>query len=301
HSSARDLVTLADKLLENPLFAKAADSSTATLNTGDHPRQIDTRNLLLDSYPFVTGIKTGHTIDAGYVLVGSGEKNGTTLISAVLGTPSEGARDADTIKLLRYGFSLYKSSTPVRAGSTLSGPELDYDRGKLDLEATRSVQVSTRENQRVDTEVDIPGQLQGAVEKGRPIGEVRVTVDGRVAGSSPLVAAEGVGAAGIFRKALSALSGPLILLPLGLIVIIAGLMLASGRRLRLPRVGRGSRGDGAPDSSRPLGAGGRGPDGNGSRSERGREKSQRTAEDRERMRKERMDRRGKQRTPGEGQ
>ena len=35
---------------------------------------------------------------AGYVLVGSGTQDSTTLISAVLGTPNEPTRDADTLK-----------------------------------------------------------------------------------------------------------------------------------------------------------------------------------------------------------
>lgn len=291
HSSARDLVTLAAKLLEIPLFAKAADSSTATLKTGDHPRRIGTRNLLLDSYPFVTGVKTGHTLDAGYVLVGSGRKHGTTLISAVLGAPSEGARDADTVKLLRYGFSQYKSATPVEEGSTLAGPELDYGRGRLSLEATESVPVSTRPGQKIDTEVDIPAQIKGGVEQGEPIGVERVTVDGRLAGSTPLVAAESVGPAGIFRKAFSTLTSPLILLALGLIVIVAGVLLAGGRRPHPPSVRRRGGGSGpGPDA---------GPNKKGPRPQRAkRKKSQRTHEDRERMRKERMERRTRNRAPG---
>lgn len=320
YSSPRDLATLAGKLLQNPLFAKVSDSSRATLKSGDERRQIGTRNLLLNSYPFVTGIKTGHTIDAGYVLVGSGEKRGTTLISAVLGAPSEGARDADTLKLLQYGFSQYKSSTPVKAGSTVAGPELDYGRGKLELEATKSIQVTTRPGQKVDTEVDIPARIKGGAEKGTPIGEERVTVDGHLAGRSPLVAAESVGAAGIFRKAFSGLTGPLILVPLGLIAIVAGLILASGRRPHRPHLpsiqrradpepgpgpGFETATDPVPEPEDPPGGEsgadrGRGQNGDEPPPQRGRrrDKSQRTPADRERMRKERMERRTRNRAPG---
>ena len=52
---------------------------------------------------FVNGIKTGHTQQAGYVLVGSATRNGVTVLSAVLGDRSEAARNADTLALLRYG------------------------------------------------------------------------------------------------------------------------------------------------------------------------------------------------------
>ena len=63
-----------------------------TLKTGDHPRTFTNRNRLVVNYPFVNGVKTGHTRQAGYVLVGSASRNGIQLISAVLDTPSENAR-----------------------------------------------------------------------------------------------------------------------------------------------------------------------------------------------------------------
>ena len=48
--------------------------------------------------------RRGHTSRAGYVLVGSATRGGITVISAVLGDPSEAARDVDSLALLRYGF-----------------------------------------------------------------------------------------------------------------------------------------------------------------------------------------------------
>ena len=40
-------------------------------------------------YPWINGVKTGHTAAAGYVLVAAGHRDGMTLLSAVLGTASE--------------------------------------------------------------------------------------------------------------------------------------------------------------------------------------------------------------------
>ena len=78
------------------------DSPSGTLKTGVHPRTFRNRNRLVRKYPCVNGVKTGHTRGAGYVLVGSASRNGIQLISAVLGTPSEAARDADTMALLKW-------------------------------------------------------------------------------------------------------------------------------------------------------------------------------------------------------
>ena len=62
---------------------------------------VQNRNDLVLRYPFVDGVKTGHTLDAGYVLVGAAHAHGAPVISVVLGEPSEAARDADTLALLR--------------------------------------------------------------------------------------------------------------------------------------------------------------------------------------------------------
>ena len=61
YSSARDLATLARQLMANPTFARDVDRPRATLRSGDHPRTIRNRNLLIGRYPFVDGVKTGHT------------------------------------------------------------------------------------------------------------------------------------------------------------------------------------------------------------------------------------------------
>jgi D-alanyl-D-alanine carboxypeptidase (penicillin-binding protein 5/6) len=296
YSSANDLTKLAALLLQNKLFAKAANSASATLKTGDEPRTIYNRNLLVGSVPYVTGVKTGHTLDAGYVLVGSGTQHGTTLISAVLGTPSEAARDDDTKALLDYGFSLYTPATPVKKGAELASPEISYDRGELPLVAARAVPVSTRPGQKIATKVDAPDEIKSDVDDGQRVGVVQVTVDGRPAGTSALLATKAVGKASTFDKVKALAGDPLIFVPLGLLVLLGGILLARHEREHLhmphahmpsrphlpskphmPHPRRKSRSS-MPKVSLPKRA----------------PKEPRTAADRERMREERMRRRAEQ-------
>jgi D-alanyl-D-alanine carboxypeptidase (penicillin-binding protein 5/6) len=167
------------------------------------------------------------------VLVGSATRDGTRLISAVLGTRSEAARDAETAKLLDYGFSLYKPTRPVAAGVQLADPELDWRDERLSLIAERAVKISAREGQEVETEIDAPTEVSGAVEEGEALGSVLVRVDGRKAGSSPLVAAESVEGATLVDKAVVTVTNPIVLLPLGALVLGGGVLLAArGRRGR---------------------------------------------------------------------
>ncbi len=225
HSSARDLVTLASILLKNPLFARIVNTPSATLHSGDHPRTVTSRDTLLNEVPWINGVKTGHTLGAGFVLVGSGTQDSTTLISAAIGAPDEPTRDADTLKLLQYGFSLYHPVQPVRQGQELADPRLDYRSDHLSLVARDALPINVRQGQHVATHVTAPDEVSGAVQEGQVLGHVRVSVDGKPAAASPLVASRAVGAATTLDKAISSAKNPIVLLLLGAIVILLGLLL----------------------------------------------------------------------------
>ena len=166
YSSAHDLVTLASILMRNRLFARIVNTPSATLQSGDHPRTVTSRNTLLGQEPWVDGVKTGHTLGAGYVLVGSGTRGSTTLLSAVLGTSSESARDQSTLELLDYGFSLYHPVEEVSPGEEIASPKLDYRDDHLPLVARQPLTVTVREGQRVSTRVNAPDEISGAVRRG---------------------------------------------------------------------------------------------------------------------------------------
>src|SRR5207248_3130373 len=90
-------------LLRKPFFALTVDRARATLTSGTRVRRILNRNTLVRHVPFVDGVKTGHTAQAGYVLVGAARRGGVRLVSAVLDDPSEAARDAVDQRARRRG------------------------------------------------------------------------------------------------------------------------------------------------------------------------------------------------------
>jgi D-alanyl-D-alanine carboxypeptidase (penicillin-binding protein 5/6) len=263
--------------MRNPLFARIVNTPAATLSSGDHPRTVTNRNTVLGQAPWVNGVKTGHTLDAGFVLVGSGTRGSTTLISAVLGTPSEYERDQSTLELLDYGFSLYHPVAEVSRGEEVASPKLDYRSDHLPLIARQPLTVTVREGQRVATRVSAPDEVSGDVRKGQALGRVTVTVDGKRAAVSPLVAAHAVSAATTLDKVESAVLNPIVLIALVAIVILLVLLLMVRGR------GRQQAGIPAPEA-RPEGP---------------RTPRQRTPEERRRMHEERM-RRRRQRMEREG-
>ncbi|MFN8159514.1 MAG: D-alanyl-D-alanine carboxypeptidase family protein [Solirubrobacterales bacterium] len=225
YSSARDLITLTRRLLRIPAFARIADSRTALLASLRPPERIYTRNTLLLDEPWATGVKTGHTLGAGYVLVGSGRRRGVELISAVLGAPSEATRDSDTVRLLDYGFERYVRRAPLRRGRAVVSPSIRYAGGELPLVPARTVVVGVRRGQRVSLEIRAPGEVEGPIARGARLGAATVLVDGRPAATATLVASRDIPKAGLFDRARSFVSERWIALALAACAILVAAVL----------------------------------------------------------------------------
>jgi D-alanyl-D-alanine carboxypeptidase (penicillin-binding protein 5/6) len=228
HSSARDLASLTLKLRRNKHFREIVSSREARLETGSAPRDIVTRNDLLAERPWVDGVKTGRTIGAGYVLVGSGSREGVNLVSVVLGAPSEAARDAESLELLKYGFSLYELRTAVARGRVLAEPELKFSDESLSLVAAEAVELTLRADQVLDSEVVAPEEVEGPIERREPLGEAIVTVDGKPAGTAALVAARAVAAPSTLDKL--GIWLPALLIAAGALLIVVAFAGARRRR-----------------------------------------------------------------------
>ncbi|HET7122446.1 MAG TPA: D-alanyl-D-alanine carboxypeptidase family protein [Solirubrobacterales bacterium] len=203
YASAFDLLTLTQRLLREPAFAKIAASRSAVLRSVHPRRRITTINELLELAPWATGVKTGHTFGAQYVLVGSGRRRGVDLISAVIGTWTDEERFDDSLELLEWGFGQYARRVPVRRGQDLADPEIRYSGGRLPLRAQRRLTVGLRHGQQLELRVRAPSEVEGPVARGEKLGRAFVLVDGRPAGTVPLLAARAVPKASAFDRARS--------------------------------------------------------------------------------------------------
>jgi D-alanyl-D-alanine carboxypeptidase (penicillin-binding protein 5/6) len=236
YSTAGDLSTLTEHLLRIPLFARIAASRSAQLRSVRPPRRITTINELLEMAPWVNGVKTGHTFDAGYVLVGSGRRKGVELIAVTIGAPTDEARFDGTLRLLDYGFSRYRRHSPVRAGQDLADASIRYSGGRLPLRAARTLAVGTYPGQTIEVHVRASDEVEGPIDRGQPLGEATVLVDGRPAARTALRAGRSIPAANFFDRARSFVSERGFLILLGLFVILIVAVLAWRTRR-----GRGAR------------------------------------------------------------
>jgi serine-type D-Ala-D-Ala carboxypeptidase (penicillin-binding protein 5/6) len=236
YSTARDLVRLAAQLLRQPFLAETVNRPAATLRTGAHPRTIVNRNGLVRTVPWVDGVKTGHTNAAGDLLVAAASRDGVRMLSAVLGEPSESARDADSLALLRYGLARYRRLLPVRRGQVLAHVALAYRPGQaVDLAASRTVGKVVRRTRRATVRVTgVPTQINGPLARGAREGTAVVRVAGRVVARVPLLTTRAVTEASLSQRASHFVSRPLTI-ALAAVLAACSLQLALMRRQAVRR------------------------------------------------------------------
>jgi len=239
HSSAEDLVKLTLILRRNGFFRAVTNLPSATLETGSRPRTILNRNVLVRNVPVVNGVKTGHTSTAGYVLVGSATRNGVTVVSAVLGDPSEGARDADSLALLRYGLSRYHRVNATTKGRTYATAKLAHRDERVDLVATRTIRRTTRRGDRFTTRIlGAPRELDGPLPAGARVGTIEVRWRGKAIDRVALVTARAVAGATVAERAGGLIGRTLIVLAAAAVALGSLQVVLLRRRLQRRRRGR---------------------------------------------------------------
>jgi serine-type D-Ala-D-Ala carboxypeptidase (penicillin-binding protein 5/6) len=250
YSTAHDLVRLALVLRTNPFFRKIVDSQQVTLHSGDHPRTFRNRNTLLRDAPWVNGVKTGHTRDAGYVLVGSARRHGVQVISAVLGTNGYAQRDAQSLALLRTGLAAFQYVTAVRMGQHVKGVgrvPIRYRPGAgLALVAGKRIRTIVPHGRRdlvTVQAVQVPQEVAGPIRAGQQVGSALVLRQGKRIATIPLVAAETIPAAGFGQRTKAWLTRPV---PLVLVFAVLGGTVLLGRRRRIIRSRRGPQREATP-------------------------------------------------------
>jgi D-alanyl-D-alanine carboxypeptidase (penicillin-binding protein 5/6) len=234
YSTARDLATLAARAMEDEDFAEIVGMPSATLETGDHPRTVTNRNELV-STKLVDGVKTGYTIDAGNVLVGSGTSHGVHVISAVLGEATEDGRDRDTLALLQYGKRAYERYEAVAPGQELAKAGIRGADGQVPLVARKGVTITIGDGDEgaVDVRVSAPSVLEGPLADGTRIGGAKVLYHGDEAGKVTLETGAAVPAPALSVRAQGFIErnlGWMVLAVAAIVALVAVVRLRSRRK-----------------------------------------------------------------------
>lgn len=202
YSSAYDLAILTRHLIMDfPQYYKYEHELSYTY----HGIKQGNRNVLLPApgnrygYPGADGVKTGHTEDAGYCLVGSAVRHGMRLISVVMGTDSGIARATESEKLLNYGFQMFEDKKAIRDGEAFgSVPVIKGKDSKVVAVTNQDVFMTLPRGAagNLQTQAVLQPKLMAPVKAGQQIGLLKVSVNGTPAGEYPLVAQKPVAEAG---------------------------------------------------------------------------------------------------------
>lgn len=233
YSTARDLAKMGLVLLANPFLAKTVNSPKATLRSGPVGKVLVNHNPLVREVRWVDGVKTGHTNAAGYLLVASAFRDGVPVISVVMGTPSEEARDDDSLTLLKYGLARYHRVLAVRKGRRMASVPLTHRDSSVALVAGATVQRVVRRGEATTTRlVGVPKELDGPLKKGARVGTVEVRWRGRTVSRVPLVTGAPVAEATLAQVVDDAVPGGLAAVFVLLALLLAGtlVVLLSRRR-----------------------------------------------------------------------
>ena len=190
--SAADLARLAAIIIRE--FPELYDIYAETEFTYNGIRQYN-RNPLLGVVEGADGLKTGHTTESGYGLVGSAERDGERRIVVFNGMESERARADEAERLMRAAFTEFEVYEIVSAGDILA--EADVFLGvspRVALRASRDLAVGLHRRDRDDitAEVVYTAPVRAPVEEGQEIGRLVVTMPGGRVEEIPLEAAMAV-------------------------------------------------------------------------------------------------------------
>ena len=186
YSTARDMATVARAMInEFPEYYGWYSLPEFTYNDITQTN----RNRLLRRDSSVDGMKTGHTIDAGYCLIASAERDGMRIISVVLGTASPKTRTDGSQALLNYGFRFYETRLLYRAGETVTEAKIwksAWEKTALGLPEDLYITVPRGSYDEVESVLNMPSILVAPVAQGQPLAELEVSLNGSNLVTAPL-------------------------------------------------------------------------------------------------------------------
>lgn len=260
YSTAYDLFLITKEALTHNLFTTLCGTDKYTVpatNLSDERILVNTNGLITTEgkygttyyYDYATGVKTGHTNEAGYCLISTAVKNQISPICVIMGGTAtqvskkvtEYSAFSDTIKLYDWVFSNYirmelldddtvVTATPVRLSS-------DGDSVKLRARSpVTGVLPQGADLSGVETTVTLYSEdVSAPLTEGQVLGEVSVSLDGIYYGTAYLVTTRAMDLsylASMMDTIGNTLANPVVLIVILTLLLLAVLYITSVIRYR---------------------------------------------------------------------
>jgi D-alanyl-D-alanine carboxypeptidase (penicillin-binding protein 5/6) len=207
--SARDLVFLARRLIKD--FPQYYHYFSETEFGFDEraPQNRFNRNPLLSLNIGADGLKTGHTAEAGYGLVGSAMRDGRRVVMMITGMETAAARESEAERLMNWAFREFSQRTLFSAGTRLAEAEVwlgEASHVGLALRDDVSLLVPFQQANNIIANIRYTGPIaardgaRSQITLGDELGVLEVSVPDIGEYTFPLIATESVAAAGFITR-----------------------------------------------------------------------------------------------------
>ncbi len=191
-TTAYDLAIISRYAMQNATFRLIVSTQRATIPwlSRGYDRVLTNKNRLLSSYDGAIGIKTGYTKSAGRCLSFAAERDGMTLIGAVLNCPDWFDVSA---QLLDDAFAAYEMKRAFSAGDVIASVEVTNGTEKsVQVVAQNDVMSPVKRGEEPNIVISLPQSLPGGFRSGEIIGLIEMTLNGETLASVPIVTQHGV-------------------------------------------------------------------------------------------------------------
>jgi len=197
--SVQDLAILAEHIIEDFPEYYSLFSETEFKFDGRAPSNTRNRNPLLSLGIGADGLKTGHTSEAGYGLVGSAVQGDRRVIFVVSGLGSTSARAEEAEALVNWSFRQFASKTIAKASVPVAQAEVwrgaQETVGLVPAEDL-TVLLPALSGKQISAEVVYTGPIEAPITKGQQLAELVLQPEDLPEIRLPLVAANDVPSGG---------------------------------------------------------------------------------------------------------
>ncbi|GLQ07268.1 D-alanyl-D-alanine carboxypeptidase family protein [Sneathiella chinensis] len=166
------------------------------------------RNPLLYDNGGGDGLKTGHTEESGYGLVGSAERDGRRLILVVNGLENAKSRGREAERLLEWGFREFGNYELFTAGQEVAEARVwlgAKDLVPLAVEKDLTVTMSRKDRRSMQVKLVYNEPIPAPILQGTPVARLVISAPDMDSIEVPLVATENIERPGMFRRVTSAI------------------------------------------------------------------------------------------------
>ncbi len=170
---------------------------------GRVPANHNNRNPLLTLGIGADGLKTGHTSEAGYGLVGSATQGTRRIVFVITGLQSDTARAEEAERIVNWAFRQFVQKTVVTKGQEITRADvwLGLD-DKIGLVAAKDIDVliPALQQEKLTGNAIYTGPFEAPIVAGQRLGELVIALDGLPDARVDLLADRNVGVSGFLPR-----------------------------------------------------------------------------------------------------